>query len=622
MVYWTPMATIGERFLGAALLVVRLLTVLAALAVVGLVLFAFAEKPSLEPRGPEVAAPPPEPPRLTGPETPPALAPLALSGTTPFVRRLEAGAELAKLAREVEERGAEAARLDARLERVSPFLLKADRPPLRLHGARLLEMLTSPPRDLLSFTLAGATEADPLGKTLRVRAWTLGEAYPAEELAAAAATLEHVVRCVERDVDGGIDVLITPALGNDVFPGQPRPPIERAAGLYFGGDQYCVVDSELRPHFRVEVVEHELIHAYCHRTAKSFSRSRLITEGVAEYLRLVSNRDNGLNVPIDRLRDSLAELAYLLERLSRAGVDLRTVQPRRLVELDPDAFYQLGHLAYLIAQATMAYVGGDVIQIALYRRSDAPIREVIEGLDWREFLGFVERGSRLGRLGRAVIVDDAAPASRTGRDHAGYTEALRKIGADVPGKVVEREPSPGEVAATLGGEARLGLALRLLLTEPAAVRVFADPSEEMDRVIRFAAPHALAEIMGLRPEGETARMAAARLAGFFGAAHAGHVVTLGAPRRTGGAEILEVAQPLAIEGFAEHPRDERRLAVLVVGSPGTGASVPAAPPEAAKPLEVLLVVDLTPDGQALRWAQAFDMPGRHVAYWAPLADGE
>ena len=190
----------------------------------------------------------------------------------------------------------------------------------------------------------------------------------------------------------------------------------------------------------------------------------------------------------------------------------------------------------------------------------------------------------------------------------------------MPGKLLEREPSPGEVAATLGGEARIGLALRLLLAEPAAVRVFVDASEEMDRGIRLAAPHAQAEVLGLRPEGETARMAAARLAGFFGAAHAGHVVTLSAPRRTGGAEVLEVVQPLAIEGLLEHPRDERRLAVLVVGSPGLGASVPAAPPEAGRPLEVLLVVDLTPDGQALRWAQAFDVPNRHVAYWAPLAD--
>jgi hypothetical protein len=614
------MAAVGARFLGAALRVVRLLTVLAALAVAGLVLFAFAQKPSLEPRGSGAAPPPPEPPRIEKPETSPPLEPLDLRGTTPFVRRLEAGTELRRLARDVEERGAEAARLDARLERVSPLLLNADLRPPRLGGVRLLEVLTTPPRDLGSFTLAGATERDPLGKQLRVRAWTLGEAYPEEELATAAATLEHIVRCVDRDVEGGIDVLLTPALGNDVFPHQPRPPIERAAGLYFRGDQYCVVDSELRSGFRVEVVEHELIHAYCHRTARPFLRSRLITEGVAEYLRLVSHRDNGLNVPIERLRDSLAELAYLLEHLAKAGVDLRTVQPRRLVELDPDAFYQLGHLAYLIAQATMAYAGGDVIQLALYRRSDAPIREVIEGLDWREFLGFVERGSRLGRLGRAVIVDDAAPASRVERDRAGYAEALRKIGADVPEGLVEPVPMPGDVAATLGGEARLGLALRLLLAEPVAVRVFVDPSEEMDRGIRFAVPHAQAEILGLRPEGETARMAAARLAGFFGAARAGHVVTLGAPRRTGGAEILEVARPLAIGGFAEHPRDERRLAVLVVGSPGLAASVPAAPPDAAKPLEVLLVVDLTPDGQALRWAQAFDMPNRHVAYWAPLAD--
>ena len=76
MVYLTAMATIGERFLGAALRVVRLLTVLAALAVVGLVLFAFAQKPSLAPRGSEVAAPPPEPPLMSKPETPPALAPL------------------------------------------------------------------------------------------------------------------------------------------------------------------------------------------------------------------------------------------------------------------------------------------------------------------------------------------------------------------------------------------------------------------------------------------------------------------------------------------------------------------------------------------------------------------
>ena len=79
---------------------------------------------------------------------------------------------------------------------------------------------------------------------------------------------------------------------------QARPLLRRAAGVYYISDKYCVVCSDLRPDFRAEVFEHELIHAYCRRTAKSFSSSRFITEGIAEYLRLATPRDNGLNVPV------------------------------------------------------------------------------------------------------------------------------------------------------------------------------------------------------------------------------------------------------------------------------------------------------------------------------------
>lgn len=301
-----------DRLLAGCLRAVRLLIVVAALAVAALIVLAIANNPSARAtaRREEVAVP------STAPEPPPAplplvpLEPLKPKGPTPFVRRLEVGLELARLLRDVEDLGAERARLSARLERAAPFLLNADGKFYRVDPVRQLDSLTRPPRDLATLALMGATDADPLGALQRVRVWTLDEEYPEEERARAAMTLEHIVRCVGRDVEGGIDVLVTPGMGQDVFWFQRAPPIVRAAGVYFRDDRYCVVESGLKPAFRVEVLKHELVHAYCHRTAKSLSSSRLITEGVAEYLRLLEPGDNGLNVPVSRLADSLAELSF------------------------------------------------------------------------------------------------------------------------------------------------------------------------------------------------------------------------------------------------------------------------------------------------------------------------
>ena len=534
------------------------------------------------------------------------------------MRRLEVGLELARLLRDVHEVGAQNARLDARLERAEPFLLRADGDPVRLDGVRRLDMLTDPPRDLKTLTLAGATDQDPLGRRLRVRAWTLGEPYAADELAHASHTLEHIARCVGRDVEGGIDVLITPRMGFDVFRLQGIPPV-RAAGVYYRGDRYCVVESGLTPRFRVEVVKHELIHAYCHGAAKSLSKSRFITEGVAEYLRHLAPGDNGLNVPDARLKDTLAELQGMFDRLARANVNLKKVAPRRLVELEPEAFYQLGHMGYVVANACMAYVGGDVIHQALYRRTDAPIVDAVRALGWEEFLAFVKRGAREGRLGRAVVVADAPEFRRTA---AGFAAALLEIGAEPPPPAELPDPELVMMAsaAVLGNAERIGRVLRFLVDAPAGPRVFLDVSEAMDRPVRAAEPSLL--LPAVPGGGETARQFAARFVDFLAAGRLRDVVTLGDPPRGGGREVLDAQQPLSFTGYFDLAREDRRFSVLILGSAELAALAPDPAPEAQAEGEVLLVVDLTPDGGAIQWARAFQEERRYVAYWSPLVEPE
>ena len=87
----------------------------------------------------------------------------------------------------------------------------------------------------------------------------------------------------------------------------------------------------LPPDRRIEVLKHELIHAYTTRFIRF--RSRFIDEGLAEYLRYVEPRDRGLGAPPWRMRHNLAALKERLDALQAAGVDVSAIKPARLVTL-------------------------------------------------------------------------------------------------------------------------------------------------------------------------------------------------------------------------------------------------------------------------------------------------
>jgi hypothetical protein len=512
--------------------------------------------------------------------------------------------------------------LSARLERATPHLLRADLPPAPPQDARRrLELLTSPARDLASLVLAPAT-ADPLGAEQRVRAWTLAEPYPDGELARVAATLDHIVRTVGRELPGGADVAVTPDMGADVFPFQYCPP--RAVGVFYHHDGYCAARADLPREVRAEVVEHELVHAYCYGRGPGFSSSRFVTEGLAEYLRLVEPGDHGLDVPSARLADSFVELDLALTRLARRGVDMRTLRLDRLVGLGPAEFYALGHVGYLIAQATIARVGGELVREALVEGSDRLLVDAIRALAWRDVLALVVAHAGEGRPGRAVVVDDeivddgaAPPAEAPALD-----AVLETIGATTdPARKEAPDARALRVEPVAAHKEDVASALRLLLDAPGPVRILADVSPAMDREVRVAdAPPSLSEAV-------TPRRFAAELAAMLDAAgrRTPQVVTLARDRVTGGLGLLEAVAPFDLNpaervvAFGSGTGERRLLAlpslaetpaVYVVGSPGIGELTLAGTESG-----VVLVIDLSPDGQGVALARTY-----RCAYWRPVAE--
>ncbi len=335
-----------------------------------------------------------------------------------------------------------------------------------------LDFLCEPRRDLGVLWLANGQD-DARGAELTVRVWTLGIGYPAARIASAAALVRQLEAFAGVRIAGGIDVLVTPGVGADLFPRGIDP--GGRAGIYFPEDEFCVVRSTLGGSFADAILRHELVHAFLYRFAPGFSRHRFVGEGLAEYLRYLMPGDTGIEVAMERLADDLASLDRALTFYERCGFRFDLWRPRRLVMLDPVRFY-LVPLGYELAQAAMAHVGNGVIGEAIRRRSDTPIVEAVAAIRWHEFREFVRAKGSKGRVGRARPVADAErpPEVLRGEVQEGVLEEIGILG----------NPDATAVWSLVEAEARSTDRLRevvgRMLEEGAEPVVAADLSADMD----------------------------------------------------------------------------------------------------------------------------------------------
>jgi hypothetical protein len=507
---------------------------------------------------------------------------------------------------------------------------------------QLLTKLTCPPRSLeaLSKRLSGPDA--PANQPVRV--WTLQTPYPADEIRAAEQMLELLAAASGKPVGCGFDVLATPKRGQDVFPDQtPRP---GACGVYYVQDRYCAIAEGLSPEFRAEVLRHELVHAYCHTFAEDFHSSRFVGEGLAEYLRLAERTREGFVVPSERLAHNLARLDCMFEYLRSLGFPVRRLDPRALVRLKPWQFYSLGTLAYLIAQATMAYVGPDVIRAALAEGSDRGIVEAVQCMSWQDLLRFVARNGRAGDPDRALTVEDVMPDGvdeEWWRTRESCLLALRTLGVgavEVENLDLRRlGPASGE---GLGGANRLAEVFSVITDrrDDSPLRIVTDLSPAMDR--RVVLDEAAARRLGMGKLRRT--MTALEFVGRLEAALARLVpawkldlVGMGSRPGVVSAKVISPRAPYGVSGVADWAcptlRKDPCLVICVSDVPPHVRSTRRLDPRAlvAEYVRVLSECDLAPRGvlvvdlagyrgDALLIAHAFTRlrgPRGPVAYWNP-----
>lgn len=312
--------------------------------------------------------------------------------------------------------------------------------------SRFLEEVLHPAADLDTLRLGtSSAPRDRLGTGALVRCWTRREtsvrdALSSSEIRMGEELLRQLSKFTAHSIPAGIDVLVTPELGADVFPRKLRHPW--VVGLYHPGDRFCSVRSGTSHAYRKEVLKHELAHAFLHQFTPEFSQLSFIHEGLAEYLRHLGPRDEGLRIPIERFQDNFAALESLVSRL-RDHVNLEQMEPGRLLRLSPRDYYALGHFTYRVAEAAMVFIGSPVVDQALSERSDRQIIAAVENIRWSEFLAFVEEHAARGDPARAVTIDDAG-------DLTGGGEMLDE-GFE--------EPDPASVLARMGVAVQEGFSM-------------------------------------------------------------------------------------------------------------------------------------------------------------------
>jgi len=408
-------------------------------------------------------------PHATAPErvaTKPAKRPaLHVAGATPFLRRIAAGSHLQALSKELGEATADRAAMRVDYRTMKRYLLLADgTPPAPLADA--LHFLTRPRRDRDALVAQH-------GRRGLVRVWTLKQRYDAQALERAEMLMSQLAAESAHPMAQGVDVLVTPQMGRDVFPRQWSAP--GAAGIYFLGDRYCVVRSTLPPEFLEQVLRHELVHAYTIGPGGMRAAPRFVAEGMAEYLRFLRPYDGGLKIPPAAFRDNLANLAWFIANAEKFGFDFSRVNPRAIVHLKPWDFYRLP-MGYALALAMHAYVGGEPIAQALRARSPDPLIEALESVDFADFRLWLKRHSAGGDPQAARFVRDFTPTERakTPTDWV----SLRSIGATRSG--TKRALAEAATEAMSSPE-RINEVIRLML-EPGGdpIVIITDLSRGMD----------------------------------------------------------------------------------------------------------------------------------------------
>jgi hypothetical protein len=385
-----------------------------------------------------------------------------------------------------------------------------------------------------------------------------------------------------------------------------------------------VVRSRLPPVFREEVLKHELMHAYCRQFTAGFISSRFVSEGLAEYLRLCRAGDDGFHLPPARLSGNLARLVRMLRN---SGLPLHELKPRLLVQLSPRHFYALGSLGYLLAQASMAYIGGAVIERAFRDRSDQVIVDAISAIRWPEFLRFVGKHAEEGAP--TITVEDVSPSGEQSWDRSrdAVREALWALGVV---RTVDIDPANLVVSPELLVEAgQIVAVLQALLAPAQAPVLFAEVSEAMDGEITLAEIPAsfrpFHELCAATPRDFVANLYAL-LRRQRPAAFQPRLVAL-APESV--AYPLNRVARYSIAPFFEKLRMRKSEGrwILCIGA-GSRLSklereiLATSPPRAAfAPPEVLLVIDLSDGtGDALPLARFIvrgAWQGSRVAYWNP-----
>ncbi len=350
------------------------------------------------------------------------------------------------------------------LERLAPTSDALMLPGRVQQVARNCELLA--PCRLELVKLAGRRlDEDALGEKRFLRVWNHEGAYPLREMATAEATLRHIETVAMVAPHHGYDVIATPERGNEVLPNQGGN--LWALGIYWQRDRYSTMVTHLREGFRIEVLEHEMIHALCHRHFGENRPPRFIAEGLAEYLRHVEPGDDGYAFPAVRVADELAALDLILKRLEALECSVRDLDPRALLALPSQRFYELRHLGYLLALAAMTFIGAEPIESAFLAKDYEPIARAIRGMDAAEFLESLATLASHGDAVDAIIVtdievgidegDDLPPRLRPPYEALVDIGLMRRAWRQLKPDQLKHQPGP----AVSGGESMQDLFTRL-----------------------------------------------------------------------------------------------------------------------------------------------------------------
>jgi len=228
-----------------------------------------------------------------------------------------------------------------------------------------------------------------------VRFWTAFDVrLPERERAIVTTDFRYLARTVGESRHPGFDVLVAADLARGFFPDSPW----RGSGIYSHVHDLVVVEHNRDPDIRVEIIHHELGRALWHRFVGYDETQRALTTGVSEYLRFLRPEDDGLQVPMERLRSQFDNLLSALAFFKRTGIPTRRFSPKRFLKLSAIEFHGLGRFGSLLSAAIVACVGGDTVLECFRARSDFPLRNAVERLKWAELMSFVREPQRPPRV--------------------------------------------------------------------------------------------------------------------------------------------------------------------------------------------------------------------------------